>query len=352
MRLKNTTLKQMLIPLVLAFVVSCEDYKYEDLGEGIFAEFHTNKGLVVTKLYFEDKPLTVANFVSLAEGTNPMVIDTLKGVPFYNNTLFHVVKPDFIQGGDRSATGLGHPGYKFADEFIKLKSGKVKYKHGTKGVLSMANSGKDSNGAQFFFTQKETPWLDGKHSVFGFAQKGRNVLNDIRPMDTLQEVKIIRQGNKALEFNAPQIFVKRLAYLDSLEIVREKNYVLKKEAFLEQMNYSEAELTPKGIRVFTKVKGTGEKAKSNQLLQVHYVGYLEDGTIFDSSYKRNKPLAFRLDVDQLISGWTEGIRGLEEGSEVILFIPYYLAYGEEGRLPLIPEKADLIFDMKLVKVGK
>ena len=341
------------MPLVLAFVVSCEDYKYEDLGEGIFAEFYTNKGLIVTKLYFEDKPLTVSNFVSLAEGNNPLVTDSLKGIPFYDNTLFHSVVPDFIiQGGDRTATGLGHPGYKFADEFIIFKSGKVKYKHGTKGVLSMANSGVNSNGAQFFFTQKETPWLDGKHSVFGFAQKGRTVLDDIQAMDTLYAVKIVRQGKQAQVFNAPEIFVNRLAYLDSLEVAKEQEYVLKKEAFLEQMNYPEAELSPKGIRIFTKVAGNGPRAQSNQLLQVHYVGYLEDGTVFDSSYKRNKPLTFRLDVDQLISGWTEGIRGLREGSEVTLFIPYYLAYGEEGRLPLIPEKADLVFDMKLVKVGK
>ncbi|MGB0837482.1 MAG: peptidylprolyl isomerase [Flavobacteriaceae bacterium] len=345
-------LKSIVPVFILALLVSCEEYKYDDLGPGLFAEFHTNKGIIVSELFYEDLPLTVGNFVSLSEGSNPMVVDSLKGIPYYDQTVFHRVIPDFmIQGGDRTATGLGHPGYKFADEFIK-EAKKLKYKHDGPGVLSMANSGPDSNGSQFFITHKATPWLNGRHTVFGQVKLGQNVVDSIVQNDTLQKLVIIRQGKDALRYNAAESFQRAIDSLNQKELEDMAAYEKKKEDFLSSMNYPEAVLSPKGIRIFTKVEGEGSKAKSNMPLKVHYVGYLEDGTVFDSSYKRNRPLSVTLDVDQLISGWTEGLRGLREGSEVVLFIPYYMAYGEEGRMPLIPPKANLIFDMKLVKVGK
>ena len=345
--------KEVLTLLMLALFISCDSYKYKELGEGVYAEFNTSKGLVVAKLFIEDKPLTTSNFISLSEGTNRLVSDSLLDLRYYDSTYFHRVIPNFIvQGGDPTATGLGHPGYKFIDEFVYISEAEVKYKHDKKGVLSMANSGANSNGSQFFMTHKPTPWLDGKHSVFGEVKIGLDVLDSIVQMDTLYSVNIIRQGKEAKAFDAPTVFSKTLSDYDSIAKSKAQAYQSKKDAFMEQMNYSESVLSPKGVRVFTKIEGSGEEVSSNKEVSIHYVGYLEDGTVFDSSYKRNKPLTIRMDVDPLITGWTEGIRGLQEGSEVILFIPYYLAYGEEGRPPVIPAKADLIFDIKIVNIAK
>ncbi|MDV7396995.1 peptidylprolyl isomerase, partial [Arthrospira platensis SPKY1] len=118
-------------------------------------------GVIVLELYYEKVPVTVANFVSLAEGNNPAVDAKYKGKPFYNGLKFHRVIADFmIQGGDPSGNGSGNPGYKFADEITD-------YQHTGPGILSMANAGPATNGSQFFITHKATPWLDGKHTVFG-----------------------------------------------------------------------------------------------------------------------------------------------------------------------------------------
>ena len=150
----------LIIILSLSFG-ACQN-KYPDLDDGVYAEFITNKGTFVAKLYNEATPLTVASFVELAEGKNEMVDSLYKGKKYFNGLIFHRVIKDFmIQGGDPLGTGSGNPGFKFPDEIVDT------LKHTGKGILSMANSGQNTNGSQFFITQKETPWLDGKHTVFG-----------------------------------------------------------------------------------------------------------------------------------------------------------------------------------------
>jgi peptidylprolyl isomerase len=160
----------------------------------------TSKGTILLQLELEKTPLTVANFVGLTEGTkfyakNPGESPKEQGKPFYDGLTFHRVIPDFmIQGGDPQGNGTGGPGYKFRNEIDPT------LKHDRAGILSMANAGPDTNGSQFFITHKETPWLDGKHTVFGHVVEGQDIVNKIQKGDTIKTVKILRIGEKAKAF--------------------------------------------------------------------------------------------------------------------------------------------------------
>ncbi|MFT7694659.1 MAG: cyclophilin family peptidyl-prolyl cis-trans isomerase [Candidatus Latescibacterota bacterium] len=170
-----------------------------DLGEGMYAQMQTNKGLILLKLFYDKTPRTVANFVGLAEGSkewrNPDTQE-LKKSKFYDGLKFHRVLKDFmIQGGDPLGTGSGGPGYKFRDEFHP------QLKHNKPGILSMANSGPNTNGSQFFITHVATPWLNKKHSVFGEVEQGMNVVNNIAQGDIILSLKILRVGAKAESFD-------------------------------------------------------------------------------------------------------------------------------------------------------
>jgi peptidyl-prolyl cis-trans isomerase A (cyclophilin A) len=143
----------------------------------VYALLKTSMGEVVVQLFEDKAPKTVANFVDLATGTkewtDPKTRERVKR-PLYNGTIFHRVIPGFmIQGGDPLGNGTGGPGYRFEDEFHS------DLKHSKPGILSMANAGPNSNGSQFFIIHKATPWLDGKHSVFGEVIKGQSVIDAI-----------------------------------------------------------------------------------------------------------------------------------------------------------------------------
>lgn len=167
---------------------------------GLYAIIKTNKGDIIIALEFEKAPLTVANFVGLAEGVIPNNAKEL-GEPYYNGIKFHRVINDFmIQTGDPTGTGRGGPGYAFKDEFH------TELKHDKAGVLSMANAGPKTNGSQFFITHKETPWLDNKHSVFGHVIEGQSVVNKIVQGDHIIQIEIIRKGKDAKKFDALETF--------------------------------------------------------------------------------------------------------------------------------------------------
>lgn len=310
------------------------------MDNGLYAKFNTSKGSILVQLHFDKTPGTVGNFVALAEG-NMENSKKPQGTPFYDGLKFHRVIQDFmIQGGCPLGTGTGDPGYKFDDEFHP------ELKHDKPGVLSMANSGPASNGSQFFITHVETPWLDGKHTVFGQVVEGQEVVDAIAQDDAIESIEIIRKGAAAEKFNAIEAF-------RTFEGEREKREAKEKEAAAAALKEHVAGMQQTASGLFYKITtdSDGKKPHKGQNVSVHYTGMLLDGTVFDSSYQRNEPITFPVGVGHVIPGWDEGILLLHEGSKARFVIPSDLAYGTRGAGGVIPPNATLIFDVELVKVG-
>ena len=366
--------KKILIAIAAISLTSCTPiYKkmnvdketYEGLKEGLYANFQTSKGNMIVKLEDKKSPITVANFAGLAEGK----IDNkakAKGVPFYDGTIFHRVIKDFmIQGGDPQGTGMGDPGYKFDDEKNDLQ-------HTGKGILSMANSGPNTNGSQFFITEIATPWLDGKHTIFGEVVKGENVIDDIAnvekgPQDkpktdiVLEKVSIFGKGDEYKNYDAAKLFAEGkgkikdnnkaiLAKIEADKKQKEEDFAKNQEKMATDMKAG-MQSTPSGLYYKITKKTDGVSPKAGDQVSVHYAGKLIDGTEFDSSFKRNQPIEIGIGMGQVIKGWDEGIMLLKEGETATLLIPSDMGYGASGAGGVIPPNAWLIFDVELVKVN-
>ena len=309
------------------------------MQDGLYAKFHTSKGDITIALEYKKTPGTVGNFVALAEG-NLENSAKPQGNPYYDGLNFHRVIPDFmIQGGCPRGTGTGNPGYQFDDEFHP------DLKHDAPGILSMANAGPGTNGSQFFITHVPTPWLDGNHTVFGKVIEGQEVVDAIQQGDAIESLEILRVGAEAKKFNAVEAF-------RTFEGAREKRMAAEKEAREAELDKVAAgfKKTESGLRYQILQEGTGEKAQKGKTVSVHYKGQLADGTVFDSSYKRNQPIEFPLGVGHVIPGWDEGIQLLSVGDKARFVIPSDLAYGSRGAGGVIPPHATLIFDVELMKV--
>lgn len=339
------------LAITVLLLTACKAAKYKDLQDGIYADIQTNKGDILLKLHADKVPMTVANFVSLSEGTNDRVTDSLKGKKYYDGLKFHRVIPNFmIQGGDPTGTGRGSAGYRFADEFPSDSLGNLIYKHDSKGVLSMANSGPKTNSSQFFITHKATPWLDRKHSVFGKVELGENILDSIVKNDTIIAVDIIRVGRKAKKFNASKVFETELGKVEDKEKEYQKKLEKLKEAFLKEKGIDKAVKTTSGLKVLEMKKGTGKKFNRAIPATMHYSIYLATGKLIQST-EGNTPFSFTLDKRPMIAGVNEALLEMREGDKKRLFIPYYLGYGEKLYGPF-PAKSDIVFDIELIKVGE
>lgn len=190
------------LSLMLALVVAIGCNSKEKMEDGLYAKITTSKGSIMIKLEMEKTPLTVANFVGLAEGTIKNNKKAM-GEPYFDGLNFHRVIANFmIQGGDPLGNGTGDPGYYFKDEFDPS------LKHDRAGTLSMANRGPATNGSQFFITHLPTPHLDGRHTVFGYVVDGQSVVDLIAKGDKIEKVEIIRVGKDAKKFDAAATFEK------------------------------------------------------------------------------------------------------------------------------------------------
>lgn len=311
--------------------------------EGLYAIIGTDYGDIVLNLEFEKTPMTVANFVGLAKGELDND-ERAQGEPYYDGLTFHRVIPDFmVQGGCPKGTGVGGPGYNFPDEIHE------DLKHDGAGILSMANAGPGTNGSQFFITHLETPWLDGKHTVFGKVVEGMDVVNMIGGGDILNSVRVEAIGEEAEAFNAKEVFVSSLQSFIKEEQDRQES---ERTAMLDKYakKFPEADFRPDGMIKAVLEAGNGDEAKEGNKVTVHYTGRLMNGHVFDSSHNRNEPFEFQLGAGMVITGWEEGVKGMKVGEKATLVIPYHMAYGEGGYPPVIPPKSTLEFDVELLKI--
>ena len=308
--------------------------------DGIYAVIDTNKGDIVVELFYKETPMTVCNFVGLAEGT----LDAAKGKPFYDGLTFHRVIANFmIQGGDPDGKGTGGPGYRFPDEFVD------NLKHNTAGILSMANAGPGTNGSQFFITHVPTPWLDGKHTVFGRVVKGQDVVNKITQGDRMNSVSIIRKGADAQRFTATQKdFNTYLAGAAERAKQQAAQKRTKYETLIKQ-KFPNAVKTENGIFYTIIKEGKGVKAQTGKTLTMKYKGALLDGTVFDDS-DMHEPLKFTAGAGQLIPGFDQQAALMSVGEKRTIVIPPELAYGSRGAGGVIPPDAYLIFELELLSV--
>jgi FKBP-type peptidyl-prolyl cis-trans isomerase len=310
--------------------------------DGLYAKFETAKGDIYCVLEHKKTPMTVANFVGLAEGAikNSVKAD---GVPYYDSLKFHRVIPNFmIQGGCPLGTGSGDPGYKFPDEIDET------LKHIGPGILSMANAGPGTNGSQFFITHVKTDWLDGKHTVFGHVVSGQNVVDSIKGNDALKHVVILRKGKEAEDFDAPKVFEFEKTNVSAKAAAKAKAEQEKMDKVLNE-TYGSAKTTASGLRYIIEKEGEGVAPTATSKVTVHYSGYLLNGNKFDSSVDRGQPATFGL--NQVIPGWTEGLQLIKPGGKAKLIIPANLGYGANGYPPVIPPNSWLVFDVELINVN-
>jgi peptidyl-prolyl cis-trans isomerase A (cyclophilin A) len=332
-------------------------------GDGLFAVFETSLGNFACALDFEKAPVTVGNFVGLAEGTKEFR-DPRNGQlttrRFYDGLKFHRVLPGFVaQGGDPRGDGTGGPGYEFADEIDPSLT------FDTAGVLAMASAGPDRNGSQFFITLAPAPHLNGRHSIFGHVVAGMDVVQSMARQPRLgpdrstpvtdieiRKLRIVRNGERARAFDAAAAFAQAAT-------MHERRAAAKRaaaDAFRAALAQDEARATrsPSGLRYIVLVTGQGDPPKPGDTISTHCTGYLaSDGTRFWSTYDREQPFRVAIGLGKVIKGWEEAFLQMRPGEKRRLIIPPELAYGPQGNPGVgIPGNATLVFDVELLAVER
>lgn len=359
-------MKKIISILTVALLItSCSTVKipnsmskeeYSSLKDGLYAQMETNMGNMTIELFEKEAPLTVANFVGLAEGTKENKAKPL-GTPYYDGIVFHRVIKDFmIQGGDPDGKGTGGPGYDFADEFFSDR------KHDKKGILSMANAGPGTNGSQFFITEVPTPWLDGKHTIFGQVIDGLDVIDSIanvkkgaqdRPVEdvVINHVYIIKKGDEYKKYNGGEAFDKaQKEHVAKLAEIQAKEQAEKDKEIQRQKDLTaKASKTESGLMYVIEEEGNGPVPANGEEVKVHYTLRLNDGEKLDSSFDRSQPLSAIVGQTQLIKGWMEALTMFKKGSKVFLIIPPELGYGPQGAGGVIPPNATLYFEMEILE---
>lgn len=332
-------------------------------AEGLFAVFETTLGTFACQLDFRRAPVTVGNFVGLAEGTrefrDPRTGQMVKR-HFYDGLKFHRVIPGFVvQGGDPQGDGSGGPGYEFCDEIDPSLV------FDAPGLLAMASAGRDRNGSQFFVTLGPAPHLNGRHTIFGQVVAGMDVLQTMArqarmgpdrstPVTeiVMRKVRIVRTGPAASRFDAEAAYAREGSACVHQEAARQAAAA----AFRAQIDADRAHAvrSPSGLEYIVLEPGSGDPPKPGDTISAHCTGYLaKDGTRFWSTYDQREPFRVEIGIGKVIPGWDEAYLGMRPGEKRRLIVPPNLGYGTYGNASAgIPPNATLVFDVELLSVER
>ena len=322
--------------LLVIFTLLFSTFSIANLDDGIYAHLTTSKGEITVELAYKKAPLTVTNFIALSEGTK--VSNKELGTRFYDGLVFHRVIDEFmIQGGDPKGNGTGGPGYMFADEFSDLI-------HDRPGVLSMANSGPNTNGSQFFITHVPTPWLDGKHSVFGSVVEGMDVVNSVKQGDILEAVRIERVGEEANQFAANEDSFNALISKANENILA--SLKLRQQDFESYVSSTYPNAKETDLGYFTRVskQGDGVSPNKGQIVSVDIALKANTGEVMRAA---GSPIPFILGNGEIISIIEENAQEMTIGEERTVIATYESVFGDapSGN---IPQDAFIIFDLILI----
>ncbi|WXU00615.1 MAG: hypothetical protein Ctma_1341 [Catillopecten margaritatus gill symbiont] len=320
--------------LFLLFVLFVSVQSHAKLDDGLYANLHTNQGDIIVKLAYEKTPLTVINFVGLAEGTK--FSNKQLGKPYYNGLKFHRVIQDFmIQGGDPEGNGTGGPGYKFADEITDLT-------HDRPGILSMANAGPNTNGSQFFITHTATVHLDGKHTVFGHVVKGMGIVNRIKKGDFIRKLKIIRVGEKAKKFQTDE---KAFQAHNQKNLDKEKaRQTQKYEKLINfvKANYKEATATKSGYFMQINHQGNGARPNTGNIAKINLSIDLADGT---KVHEAGEPLTFAVGMNKIVKAIDESVSEMQVGEKRTIIARYMQVFNKD-----IADNLLVILNLELLSI--
>jgi len=356
-------MKKLRIPLfclLLALILAgfcCSNTKYPD---GIYAELHTNKGLILLSLEFEKTPMTVANFVGLAEGTikNDALPD---GIPFFNGSKFHrVVQGHVVQAGVPNTEGEGQLGYTFPNEIHSDLS------HGRAGVLGMANGGPHTNANQFYITLGDRSYLDGDYTIFGEVVEGMDVVKSIIQGDVIENIKIIRIGKKANGFHSDTETFQNLKIQVQKRVEQLEMEKKEQEASTIQSKWPDAIETDSGLKYVMVQEGKGLVPEVGSKVLVRYSGEVLNGKKFFSTSNglpdENPPaeeFVMEMGKSQVAPGFDQAIEMMQVGEKRIIILPSHLAYGSSGfyakeiqgeKRFVISPNSTLVYEVELLKI--
>ena len=319
-----------IVLIICIFVVpACSPSKYPD---GLYAELNTGKGLIVLQLEFEKTPMTVANFLGLAEGT---IENTAfpEGTPYFDGTTFHRVVPNHViqAGAPKDGQSRG-PGYMFPNEIHP------DLRHSGAGMLGMANGGPHTNSSQFYITLSDRSYLDNNYTVFGHVIEGIEVVHSIVQDDVIDSMVIVRIGKNAKKFKSDTESFQKLVTEAKEKLQEEEEAKIKREDNIIQTNWPQVASTESGLKYVVVQEGQGEKPKSGQTLKVLYTGKTLDGNqSFTSSINGHltplleaAPFDFILGENQINPGINEALADMKKGEKRVLILKSDLAFGTSG----------------------
>jgi peptidylprolyl isomerase len=330
-------MKRAYLIVFTVYIISYQWLTGQSLPDGIYGKFFTGKGEIVVRLEYRKNPMTVANFIGLAEGTIKNA-SLQPGVPFYNGSVWHRVVPGHvIQGGspvvdkapqneDVSATG-----YVIPNEISDLS-------HNKAGMLGMANSGLHTNTCQYYITLADRSYLDGNYTVFGEVVAGMDAVNKIVQGDTTYRIKIERVGRDARKFRVNDRTFRELVD-NQWKTVKDQEAKRKAsdEKFIKE-NYPGLTLFTDGIMYNILNEGKGNKPAEGTEMMVSYTGRLVNGTTFASTAELGKPL-WNSDPEvfisqagkvQIMKGLNNVLSDMKAGERRLVVIPPELAFGNNG----------------------